>query len=431
MRATLRKFSAATLAAACVVPSGAANVWTRVAHIWNEGGASSSEIGIVAALIMSILVMAAIPFAVKSASNWLEKLGYLALGFMLASFNFTLAVDTAGQWRDKITNPATVLATDAATFKNDKTVAEANRDKFAQLAQATVAEVAAAEDDVKLATQARDKECVKVGDNCRARVADLAAATKRRSDILAARYNTEMVEHYDKDAKEAKRKLTALGPIPEHNDPAAARIAEVIGLFYDLGKDPDLKVVKWWPTWIAVIIELIAMWGPPVFLLAIVGNEQKLGWSWRLPVWRRKSEASIEMAPEIKEEPAPPVAPPTSEPAAPVEIAPVKPTVATVARSKKPSKIKPAPVGDTNSVRQWKEARTVARAEGKVRPKNAYEAYATWCQEQGIAPVSFTTFGTTIKGELGVILKPTPSRRDFYEGIALISAPRLVVASNA
>lgn len=42
--------------------------------------------------------------------------------------------------------------------------------------------------------------------------------------------------------------------------------------------------------------------------------------------------------------------------------------------------------------------------------------------------MSLTTFGTTMKGELGVLYEER-SKRGFYVGLALVSAPKLVPAA--
>ena len=77
---------------------------------------------------------------------------------------------------------------------------------------------------------------------------------------------------------------------------------------------------------------------------------------------------------------------------------------------------------------EWKASRTVARPGGKVKPADAYAAYRGWCAETGQQPVSLTAFGTTMKGELGVVYEER-SKRGFYVGLALVSAPKLVPAA--
>jgi phage/plasmid-associated DNA primase len=66
--------------------------------------------------------------------------------------------------------------------------------------------------------------------------------------------------------------------------------------------------------------------------------------------------------------------------------------------------------------------------DGKVKPGDAYAAYRGWCAETGREPVSLTAFGTTMKGELGVVYEER-SKRGFYLGLALVGAPKLVSAA--
>jgi hypothetical protein len=72
------------------------------------------------------------------------------------------------------------------------------------------------------------------------------------------------------------------------------------------------------------------------------------------------------------------------------------------------------------------ELRTDARPGSEIRRKDAGDAYGKWRKEHGIEPVS--------SWRCGKIMKPAEliERRmdQFYVGIALVSAPRLVVASS-
>ena len=79
-------------------------------------------------------------------------------------------------------------------------------------------------------------------------------------------------------------------------------------------------------------------------------------------------------------------------------------------------------------MREWKDTRTVARPDGRVKPGDAYVAYKGWCAENGQEPVSLTAFGITMKGELGVVYEER-SKRGFYLGLALVGAPKLVTAA--
>ena len=174
MDAAVRRIWVAAVTVACVAPSAAANVWPRLSHIRdNPGAATAAEVGVVVALIMSIAVMARVPFAIKKADSWLEKLGFLAIGLGLWTFNYLLAVDTAGQWRDAVTSPAALTASKAAALNSRITAAQTAADDLRKLPQASAAQIATAEQAVQIAQAAVTQECGKVGPNCRARQKEL------------------------------------------------------------------------------------------------------------------------------------------------------------------------------------------------------------------------------------------------------------------
>jgi hypothetical protein len=54
-----------------------------------------------------------------------------------------------------------------------------------------------------------------------------------------------------------------------------------------------------------------------------------------------------------------------------------------------------------------------------VKSGDAYTAYKAWCLEMGKEGVSLTAFGTTMKGEFGVLYEEK-SKRGFYLDIALV-----------
>jgi hypothetical protein len=129
---------------------------------------------------------------------------------------------------------------------------------------------------------------------------------------------------------------------------------------------------------------------------------------WPSLPWRRSGQpatAAVAKAPATKgSDPSPPPAP------------------------KKPRKSKAAAAREIDSVAEWKTSRTVPGSGDKVKPADAFTAYRGWCAESGQEPVSLTAFGTTMKGELGVVYEER-SKGGFYTGLALVSAPKLVPAA--
>ena len=371
MGAAFRRVWRATVVAACVAPSAAANVWPRLTHMWGEGAANGTEVGITIAVTLSAVGMAAVPFAMRNAESVLLRLMCLLMGLGLASFNFSMAVDLVTRWRDE--NPAAVKQLTAAALDRRITDATAAKAKLPQLPHTTAAMVTAAKTAVDLATQARTQECGTVGDNCRTRVVEL---TKALADLRAAetnRANTVKLERLDGEIRSASKERLDLGPIPHDTDPGAAKIGNLLAKVVDLGPRPDLVVSDWWPAWVAIIIELIGLVLPTIILTALGIAEPRpsrlhaaqelLAHRWQAPV------------------PAPAVMQQSATPSAAVEIAAVRPSAATAATPKISKSIKLAPVAKpikpaaaAESVRHWFKSCVVARPSSRLKPKaEAYE----------------------------------------------------------
>lgn len=437
MRVAVPETVVAAVVVACAMPSAAANIFPRAAAIWVGSAATPGNAAMVVLLIMTALIMAACPFAIKMASNSLEKAAFLAIGLGLATFNYAMAHDTMGKLRDGTAAPVRKLQADSAALKSRIARAETAATKLPQLPPTSAAEVLAADDAVKLAQQIKDQECVKLGDNCRLlRIPELNVAIAARSKVLAARSITEQREAIERERAQAQADLDKLGDVPEHADKSASRLAKGLGHWIDLGSDPDETLIDWLINATAAVVELVGLAGPRMILLAIYGDVERkprrwvllrVLWRWTLllPLWHRtKTENSKPVAPAIEPVAAPPAAP---------EKAAVAKGAATAAKPKKPSRNKSASVGDAETVRQWFKTRTIPRADSKLKPKETYDtSYRPWCEEENRTPVSFTLFGTTMKGDhedggLKVGFERNSSKRDFYLGIALVTGPKLAV----
>lgn len=161
MRAAIRWICCAAVFAACAAPSAAANVWPRLTHMWTEGAANGSEVGITIALTLSAIGMAGVPFAMRNADSLFFRLMCLLTGLAFATFNCSMAVDVVSQWRDE--TPAAVKQPTAAALDLRITDATAAKSKLPQLPHTTAAMVSAAKTAVDLAAQARARSYLDSG----------------------------------------------------------------------------------------------------------------------------------------------------------------------------------------------------------------------------------------------------------------------------
>jgi hypothetical protein len=413
MGAAVRGFAAAGVVALCALPSAALNVWPKLPQLY-AGTAAGSDVAFVIMVTVSVLLMAAVPFAVSKARNIGWKSLFWAAGIALATLNYTLAVASVGKMRDSDAGPLRELVHKHAGLDSRIERARNSRKQLPQ--QRPLVDQAmldAANETVRLADEARKQECGKVGENCRARVADLTKATEARAPLLAHKASADQIDAADKTLKALEDEKAALAPAPQNVDAAAYRLSKQLGKIVDLGDNPVDATADILIYTVSGFAEFIALLGPMIFLTAMMGRTDKpaapAGRRWWQ--WHRK-RARIE-------------APTTT--AAPQAAAPAL-TPATPAKAKSPKKIKAAGVREFGDVQEWKDSRTIARPSSRVKPGDAYAAYKAWCLETDKEAVSLTAFGTTMKGELGVLYEER-SKRGFYVGIALVGAPKLVASA--
>ncbi len=437
MRATARGTVIAAVVVACALPSAAANVFPRAAGIWNGTAATSGDVAMMVLLIMTALIMAAGPFAIKMARNLLEKLAYIVILIGLATFNWAMAHDTIGKLRDGTAAPVRQLQADSAALKSRIKGASTAAAQVPQHPWTTTEMVIVAQEAVTAAEVARAQECGKVGDNCRLRVGEKAVAVAELGKMQAHRALTARLEAIEIERKVAQTDLDKLGYVPESADKSASRLAKDLSHWVDLGADPDETLIDWLIKVTAAVVEVVGLVGPRMIVLAIFGDIERKPRSWLLLLlsWRRRHVRAYASKKSESADTTYPV--PMAEPAAAPRDVAVPKGAATAAELKKLSRNKPAAVSNAESVRQWFKVRTIPRAGSKLKPKEEVYlgSYVPWCGENDITPVSFTVFGGAIKksvadGGCGVELERTRSKRDSYLGIALVTGPKLAV-SNA
>jgi hypothetical protein len=403
--------------ALCALPSAALNVWPKVPQLL-DGTAAASDVAFVVMVTVSVLLMAAVPFAAAKARNIGWKTLFWCAGFALATLNYTLAVASVGKMRDSDAGPARELVHKHAGLASRIERAKNSRSKLPQSRPLVDgAMIEAANQAVELADQARKQECGKVGDNCRKRVEELKAATEARAPLLQQKATADAIDAADKSVRDLEDEKAKLPPAPQNVDAAAYRLSKQLGKIVELGDNPVEATADILIYAVSGFAEFIALLGPVIFLTAMGGDKPaapagRRWWQWKRPPAQNDQG----------------VVKPT---AAPETAAPAR-TPATPAKAKSPKKIKAAGVRDFGCVREWKESRTAARLGVKVKPSDAYAAYEAWCSDRSLEPVTLTAFGTTMKGELGVTYEER-NKRGFYVGVALLSpGPKLaLVAAQA
>jgi hypothetical protein len=382
------------LVALCASPSAAFSIGPQVAGLWN--GSAALDAGVVGFLTLqtaATLIIVLASHAAGTAETWTKTVAALGLSALIACMQFGAALEVASHKRDL---GAGVGVRSAAAVERDLTAALDSRKKLPQLAALPQLDRAAHVTAlmVAAATESREGECSKRGPLCRDREGE-------ERDLLARRPLSEQIEKLEAEMKTA----------PRHLDGMAHRVALILR---KLGVDADeASVTDWWPTFQAFIIELIAAAGPYAL-------------SRRAPHPGKPEEVpTIVPAPEIQAvaEPITPPAEPLPEPAArPAAVA--KTGVGTKSRnSRKPKATKAAAV---TPVRDWYDSRTTARPGYDQPCGEAHDDYKAFSLERGETAMTLTAFGIAMKDEIGVEKIVTPSKRNYYRGIALKGRMRLV-----
>ena len=414
MQSNMRASTAYALAGLCIAPSVLINVLPHLARMGDDVG----SLGMAAFQAASVVAMVVLPFAVKQLTSGAHKLACYGLGALLLVLNFANALDLATAVRESATNPAKGALQKAATVNTRIADLRNRRLEIPQHDYASESMLYAAQDAVKGASAAVVRECTVATAatvKCRARSRDLADANGALRKIAADRELTERADNIDRDLRTAERELAALGPLPDHIDGTAARIAHVASLLF--GNVSDGDVIEWRPIVLAGGIELLAMWGPLGMFAAFGGGVSPMDPG----AARMAQESPLRIQGDHQER----------KPAnRPVE-SPVRPRAAR--KTKAPAKtVKPRGsskgAGEIGAVESWLPVRTVPRPGHEVRCGEAFEAYKAWCAEVGRKAVSLKVFGTTLKQRLGVGYV-SRSNRGYYVDLALKGGALKVIAA--
>ena len=347
----VKNYQIAAIVLACAAPAGALNIWPRVEQMLSEGF-SGHQFGVVLLVTMSALGMTAIPFAMAKAANWGFWTTCAVFGTFLAGLNYALAVGAIGKAKDHETNSAAFLVSESQRLKKQLSELKAAGAQASSFKYTSEEMVESAREAIKLAIIARDQECGKVGDNCRARVAQLTSRQSELAGLLADREATRKADGREDALRDLETRLLKLGSIPERIDPQAERLS---GLLQAIGFTTSTqRVADGLISILAIAAEAFALLMPRILVTAL-GPTVLVASAAFLPGTRAPAQTAL---------PKPPAKPPS--PTAPGPIAP------------------------------W--LRTCRPARGsKLECWTAYTSYKKFCNGQ-FAPVSYTAFMFEMNG---------------------------------
>lgn len=375
-----------TVVLSCAAPAITLNVWPRIDAMLNQG-VSSNQLGIVLLVTLSALGMTTVPFAMKKAENIGFWLTCLTFGIFLATLNYTMAVGAVGKSRDDEAGSKQLVIQKANSLRLAIAEGEKSRRDLPLFKWTTQEMVATATSAVNLAREARDQECGKVGDVCRARVAQLANRQSELADLAASRAATEYAERIDRSVQSSRLSLTELGSIPESADQQASRLAAFLGTFLFLGAKPAETVASGLIHFLALCAEAFALGMPRIIVTALAKAPRKE---------------------EPKNVPAPQPTQPISK--IPIPVPRPKPI-----RSSNVNLGSPA---DAEALGEWKKSRLIPSS-GRVRTWDVYSDYQAWAKADGRKVLPFPSFNEELK-KLGVKEENDPTlKRDFYLEVAI------------
>jgi hypothetical protein len=340
----------AAIVTSCAAPAGALNIWPRVEQMLQDGF-SGQHLGIVLLVTMSALCMTAIPFAMKKAENVGFWTTCLLFGIFLTCLNYALAVGAVGKARDHESSSIEAIISQSKQLKERISELKALQPAASSFRYTTEEMVETARSAVELAKQARDQECGKVGDNCRARVAQLTARQSELAELVGNRSISSRVDRGNDNIRELEADLLRLGATPRSSDPQAERIGSLLTA---IGIPARTEAVATGIIHIlAIAAELFGLLMPRVLVTALGRGPENV-----LVKIGGNSAATV----------APPLLP------------------APKASSKVASPTRPAPIP------AWKSAVLRAKRGEKLNTWTAFQAYKKWASERGEAPGSFTQF---------------------------------------
>lgn len=233
------------------------NAWPRLVQLW-RGDIDSSGWPFLAFQLLSLFIMSQIPFAIRAHKRKLGLRVVLAgLACMLVVMNLAFSIESVGHVRDVARDRNRDVEDRVTMAKRQLDEAREQRAKLPDYHPTSDAEVASAQRSVDTATADKERECTKVGDVCRQRIAELVKAEDRLSQLQADKAAGDEAMTIGLKITKLEAQLRDAGPAPLAIDPGATRLAAMtFGLV-----TPNL-VSEWLPTLMSLVAEILALLGP-------------------------------------------------------------------------------------------------------------------------------------------------------------------------
>lgn len=368
--------------AACAAPAVTLNVWPRIEQMLTHGF-NSNELGIVLLVTISALGMTAVPFAMQKAERWGFWFTCLTFGISLAILNYVMAVGAIGKLSDHATAQATAAMSKAESLKTQLEELRSARRELGAFKPTTPEMLAAADDAVRLATEARDQECGRVGDFCRARVAQLQSRLSERAETGAHRALTLRAGEITSRITNLNEQIQHSGALPVYADPQAERIKALLVLLW-----PTLattQVANGIIHMLAIAAELFAF-GMPRILVAALGRPT-------VPVTAGRPSTGLLLN--------------TVRTPIPASKKPIRAITGPPART-------PPPInGASTSLAEWKAKHLQPELGRRLKCWDAWKHY----EAKATDPGSFTSFDYELTNTLGV--RKEVGSRSFYVDVVL------------
>lgn len=377
----------------CAAPAITLNVWPRIETILTSG-LTSNEAGIVLLVTLSALGMTAVPFAMAKSPNRAFWWTTLSFGLGLATLNYIMAVGAIGKISDHATASAVQAISKAQSLKDQLEDLRRARRELGAVKPTTAEQVEAANEAVRLAEIAREQECTKVGDFCRARVAQLQSRLSERAEIVAARALAERAAGLDSQIIRAQTTLTNAGAVPLHANPQAERIKSIVQWFAP-GVATE-AVANGIIHFLAICAELFALGMPRILATALIGAPGRAEIAGGLPPPEKLNSV-------LRSGKAPP-----RQLAARPAIPPPRPAPATA-----------------EALAEWKRDHLKPSPGGRLKCWDVFKSYEKWAKARNLVPLSFTAFDFELTAVMQV--KKETGSMSFYLDVSM--SPKLKVVA--